>query len=77
MKKYFWIIGGFAVAILVYLLWTFYPFHQKLPEPDLPDADEPQEKTAVYKSPIDFVTLQAKNPDMAHCLLSICITITT
>ena len=64
MKKYFWIIGGFAVAILVYLLWTFYPFHQKLPEPDLPSADEPREKTDVYKSPIDFVTLQAKNPDI-------------
>lgn len=65
VKKYLLILGGFAIAAVLYLLLTFRPWHHtEVQRPELPDVSEPIPETETYVSPIDFAALQAENPDI-------------
>lgn len=69
VKKYLLILGGFAIAAVLYLLLTFRPwYHTELQRPELPDVSEPIPETETYVSPIDFAALQAENPDICGWL---------
>ena len=69
VKKYLLILGGFAIAAVLYLLLTFRPWHHtEVQRPELPDVSEPVPETETYVSPIDFAALQAENPDICGWL---------
>ena len=68
VKKYLLILGGFAIAAVLYLLLTFRPWHTEPQRPELPDISEPIPETETYVSPVDFAALQAENPDICGWL---------